>query len=114
MQAYAIGHLTNVRFGPGVVEYLERIDATLAPFGGRFVIHGGPQEAKEGVFGGTLIVIEFPDIQHARDWYDSPAYRAILPLRTDNAEGAVFLMEGVDASHKATDVLPARAVEYAR
>ena len=30
MPAYAIGCLTNVRLGPGVVAYLKGIDATLA------------------------------------------------------------------------------------
>jgi uncharacterized protein (DUF1330 family) len=40
MPAYAIGHLRDVAVGPEIVEYLERIDETLAPFGGRFIIHG--------------------------------------------------------------------------
>jgi uncharacterized protein (DUF1330 family) len=106
MTAYAVGHLTRVDIGPGVVEYLRRIDASLAPFGGRFIIHGGSPEVKEGAWDGALIVIAFPDLAAARAWYDSPGYQAILRYRTDNAEGAVFLIEGVDADHKATDVLP--------
>ena len=105
MPAYAVGHLTKINLGPGVVQYLERIDATLAPFDGRFIIHGDPPEVKEGRWEGALIVIEFPDMAAARAWYDSPAYREILPLRTDNAEGEVILVAGVDADHKATDVL---------
>ena len=87
MPAYAIGHLTALRMGPGVVRYLEGIDATLAPFGGRFIIHGEPPEVKEGRWDGTLIVIAFPDIEAARGWYDSPAYREILPYRADNPTG---------------------------
>jgi hypothetical protein len=35
----------------------------------------------------------------------SPAYRAILPLRTGNARGTAFLAPGVPDGHKATDVL---------
>ena len=30
-KAYAICHLTEVDFGPEIIEYLEKIDATLAP-----------------------------------------------------------------------------------
>lgn len=105
MKAYAVGLLHAVRFGPPIVEYLERIDATLAPHGGRFLIHGGPRTVLEGDLPGDLIVIEFPDMDRARAWYDSPAYRAILPLRRENAEGTVFLIEGVAAYHKATDIL---------
>ena len=34
--------------GPAIAEYLERIDATLAPSGGRFAVHGGEAEVLEG------------------------------------------------------------------
>lgn len=32
MSAYAIANIQSIRMGPDVVEYLERIDATLAPY----------------------------------------------------------------------------------
>ena len=105
MPAYAVGHLHDVNVGPDIIAYLKRIDATLEPFGGRFIIHGGPVTLLEGLWSGDLIVIAFPDRDSARAWYDSPAYRQILPLRTGNSRGDVFLIEGVDADHKATDVL---------
>ena len=76
MSAYAIGHLRNVTMGPEIVEYLRRIDATLEPFGGQFIIHGGSVEVMEGSWSGDLIVIAFPDIGRARAWYD------FLPIGT--------------------------------
>jgi uncharacterized protein (DUF1330 family) len=105
MPAYAIGHLHDVNVGDDIVDYLRRIDATLEPFGGRFIIHGDPVEVLEGSWSGDPIVIEFPDKASARAWYASPAYRRILPLRTKNSKGDVFLIKGVSADHKATDVL---------
>jgi len=42
MTAYAIANIQSITIGPAIVEYLERIDATLAPYGGRFLIHGDP------------------------------------------------------------------------
>jgi uncharacterized protein (DUF1330 family) len=36
-----------------IVEYLERIDATLAPSGGRFIVHGGDFESLEGSWPGN-------------------------------------------------------------
>lgn len=107
MPAYAVGILNEVRMGPAIVEYLERIDATLRPHGGRFVVHGSGNEMLEGADPGTVVVIEFPDRGHAAAWYASPAYRAILPLRVDNSASVVFLVDGVDADHRATDVLGA-------
>lgn len=105
MKHYAIANLRNVRLGAGIIEYLERIDATLAPYDGHFIVHGGQPEHIEGAWDGALIVIEFPDYASARGWYDSPAYREILHLRTDNSDGVAMLVEGVDRTHKATDVL---------
>ncbi len=105
MSTYAIGRLHDVNVGPEIVAYLRRIDATLEPFGGRFIIHGGPVTVLEGSWSGDLIVIAFPDQDSARAWYESPAYRQILPLRTRNSRGDVFFIEGVSADHKATDVL---------
>ena len=35
MPAYAIAHLRSAEIGPDIVRYLEGIDATLEPFGGR-------------------------------------------------------------------------------
>lgn len=106
MQTLAIAHLRDVRIGPDIVRYLEEIDATLAPFGGRFLVHGAPVEPKEGDFDASVVIIAFPDPEAARAWYDSPAYRAILPLRTLNARCDAFLVGTVDAEHRATDILP--------
>ena len=105
MTAYAVAHMRQVTMGPQIVEYLQRIDATLEPFGGRYLVHGGELDVIENDWPGHLIVIEFPDKEHARGWYNSPAYRQILALRTDNSYADVVLADGVGHSHKATDVL---------
>lgn len=105
MPAFAVAHLRSVKMGPAIVEYLERIDATLAPFGGRFLIHGAKAEVLEGDWPGHLVVIAFPGLAQARAWYGSPAYQAILHLRTENSDGSVFIIDGVSEDHRATDVL---------
>lgn len=105
MKSYAIGHLRNITMGPSIVTYLERIDATLAPYDGKFIVHGGAPDLLEGTLECDVIIIEFPDLATARAWYRSAAYQAILPLRTDNSEGTVFLVQGVDTDHEATDIL---------
>jgi len=105
MPAYAVAHMRQVTMGPAVVEYLQRIDATLAPFGGRFIVHGGEVEVLEGSWPGHLIVIEFPDRGRVSAWYNSDAYQQIVALRTDNSESDVIVVEGVGSEHKATDVL---------
>jgi uncharacterized protein (DUF1330 family) len=106
MTTYAIAQLRNVTMGPDILAYLQAIDATMEPFGGRFVLHGdGNKRVLEGSFSGDLVMIAFPDRAAAEGWYDSPAYRAILQLRTKNSDGDVILMDGVGSDHRATDIL---------
>ncbi len=93
MPAYGFAHLRSRRNHSDIIEYLERIQATLDPFAGRFVIHGPPVEVVEGTWPGSMVLIEFPGLAEARAWYDSPAYRAILSLRTDHVEGDLVLIE---------------------
>ena len=106
MSTLAIAHLRNVVMGPAIRQYLKRIDATLTPHGGRFLVHGGPPDVLEGRWSDDVIIIEFPSRAHARRWYASSAYRAILPLRAAHADGDVFLVDTVPEAHRATDVLP--------
>ncbi|MDR5781980.1 DUF1330 domain-containing protein [Caballeronia sp. LZ065] len=105
MSAYAVALLHDVDLNADIVRYLEEIDATLAPFEGRFIVHGAPPDVREGEWQGDLIIIEFPSPAKARAWYGSDAYQVILPLRTNNARGAVILIDGVEAGHRAGDIL---------
>ena len=101
MPAYAIAHLREVDVNAGIVEYIERIDATLEPFDGRFLVHGKTPTVMEGPFPGTVVIIEFPDRARADAWYVSDAYQAILPLRTDNADSVAIVIDGVAPGYRA-------------
>lgn len=102
-KAYAIAYLRDVEIGDAIIEYLQRIDATLAPYGGRFLVHGGKLTAREGRWDGDVIIIEFPSRQAALEWYDSPAYQEILPLRTEHSSGITAVVDGVRPDHRASD-----------
>ena len=48
---------------------------------------GGAVEVREGSAAiGRLVVLEFPSVEAARTFYDSPDYQAIVPIRQANAE----------------------------
>ena len=105
MTAYAVAVIRETRFGGEIKEYLQRIDDTLAPFSGRYRVHGGPYQPLEGAWSGDLVVIEFPSMEHAQGWYESDAYRAIRHLRIEHTEGDVVLVQGVPDGHKGADML---------
>lgn len=106
MKAYAIGHLTNVKMNQEILRYLQQVDTTLAPYQGSFLGHGATPKIKEGDWTGDLIIIEFPDQQKAKSWYES-AYQSIAALRSSHSEGAIMVVEDVDLDldQKPTDLL---------
>jgi uncharacterized protein (DUF1330 family) len=76
-------------------KYSARVPETLAPFNGHLIVRGGKIQAVEGVAPKRLVVIAFDSAEKARGWYDSPAYRAILPMRLGSAKTRLFIVEGV-------------------
>jgi uncharacterized protein (DUF1330 family) len=104
MTAYALAHLhPQPPLHEDVFTYMERIQDTLDPFGGRFLVHGTGPEVIEGPLEGTYVLIEFPDMDKARAWYASDAYQAILPMRTDHIKGTAVLLHGVPPNYNAAD-----------
>ena len=77
-------------------EYRAAVPAVIARFDGRYLIRGGKIDAKEGVWPAPrLVVLEFPDVQRAHEFYDSPEYQEILPLRLKASTGTVAIVEGI-------------------
>jgi uncharacterized protein (DUF1330 family) len=68
-------------------EYTAQTPGTVALYGGRWLVRGGGYETLEGEWSPRRIVlIEFPSVEQARAWYESPEYQAILPLRQQCAD----------------------------
>lgn len=99
--AYAVAYLQDVDFGDDIVRYMREIDATLVPFGGEFIVHGGDLAPVEGEWHGDLVIIRFPDRAAADGWYASSAYQRILPLRTRRSVSATAIVDGVGPGHTA-------------
>ena len=80
----------------GMKPYLEKAGATLTPFAAVPLVHGGTLDALEGAAPqGKVVMLRFDSLQHARDWYASPAYRALLPHRLKSASNRAYLVEGL-------------------
>jgi uncharacterized protein (DUF1330 family) len=102
---YALGQLWSVEFGPEIRRYMEDIEATFEPFGGGWLVHGASPEVVEGPWSADVVIIGFPSLAAAREWYTSPAYQEILELRTEHSESRVVLLEGVPHGYRAADTL---------
>lgn len=50
-------------------------------------------------------IVEFPDRQHALQWYRSDAYQRIVGLRTENSDSTVLIVDEVAHPRRATEVI---------
>lgn len=89
--------LVEIHDPAGFQPYHEQFEATLAPFEGRVVSFGAAIVPLEGLDGSTAraAIVVFPSLQAGRDWFDSPAYRKIAPLRQRSARTRGFFVEGL-------------------
>jgi len=80
------------------LDYLEQVEATAKPFGGKWLANG-EVTVLEGAWPGTAVLMEFPDRAAAEGWYDSPAYVKLRPLRTDNSISDLVLVDQVPENY---------------
>ena len=84
--AYVIGHIT-VRNAERWAEYRAQVPATLAPWGGELVLRGQLDTVLAGTHAHTdTVVLRFPSRDALHGWHTSPAYRALIPLRSEAAD----------------------------
>jgi uncharacterized protein (DUF1330 family) len=77
-------------------EYKTSAAASVAAAGGRYIVRGGDVEVLEGdAPEGRTVVVEFPTMQAALDWYRSDAYTRARKLRESAARARLYLIDGV-------------------
>ncbi|WP_281985067.1 DUF1330 domain-containing protein [Thalassorhabdomicrobium marinisediminis] len=80
-------------------EYRAVAAPLMADAGGRFLVNSANAEPLEGNWIPPMIsVVEFPSIEAAREFYDSPAYQATLALRGRASRGRGILVGGLTPS----------------
>ncbi len=69
--------------------------ASIAQYGGKFVVRGGKTELLEGApEPKRVVVIEFADTAALKRWYNSPEYQEALKIRLANSTSRAFMIEG--------------------
>jgi uncharacterized protein (DUF1330 family) len=98
MPAYLVANIT-VTDPKRYPEYREKVPPVIAQYGGKFLVRGGTVHLVEGNLGvDRLVVIEFPTMEAARQFYNSSEYEPLLKLRLETARSQVAFVEGYAAS----------------
>jgi uncharacterized protein (DUF1330 family) len=94
MSAYVIVQV-EVTDWQGFKEYLKEAPQIIAKYGGRYIARGGETVILEGENQGRRIVLmEFPSLQKAENWYRSEEYQKLKSLREGAAIGSLIAIEG--------------------
>ena len=95
MVAYVIAEV-DVTDSAGYDAYRALVPATVAAYGGKFVVRGGACETLEGSWRPQrVVVLEFPSVARAKEWWSSPEYREAKALRQRTARTEMIVVEGV-------------------
>jgi uncharacterized protein (DUF1330 family) len=82
---------------PGRYEdYKKMVPPSIEKFGGRFLVRGGKTHPMEGDWAPKrFVLVEFPSVEKAKAWWDSPEYRAARDLRWATADSKLIIAEGI-------------------
>ncbi|HEY6432815.1 MAG TPA: DUF1330 domain-containing protein [Acetobacteraceae bacterium] len=80
-------------------EYRSKVPATIAAYGGRYLVRGGETQRLEGDRPPRrMVVVEFESPRRASEWYHSEEYRPLKALRMKASKGHIVLTAGLDAT----------------
>lgn len=92
--AYVIAEV-DITNPEGYKAYTARVPATIEKYGGKFLARGGATQVLEGEWPQVRrVIIEFPSVESARKWWDSPEYEGPKAMRRANSKGRLLLIEG--------------------
>jgi uncharacterized protein (DUF1330 family) len=96
MSAYVIVEI-EVQDPIGYEEYKKRAAATIAQYGGKYIVRGGKTEVLEGDWQPKRIVIlEFASMEQAKEWLNCEEYREPRQMRHRTAKTNMLLVEGLE------------------
>ena len=95
MPAYVIAHI-DVKDPARYEDYKKMSPISIEKFGGRFIARGGKTDVLEGTWQPKrLVLLEFPSVERAREWWASDDYAPAKALRQATSIGDMIVVEGL-------------------
>jgi uncharacterized protein (DUF1330 family) len=75
--------------------YKKLTPATIAAYDGKFIVRGGQTESLEGDWEPErIVVLEFPSVTRAKEWWNSDTYTKAKIIRQRAAKTRMIVVEG--------------------
>jgi uncharacterized protein (DUF1330 family) len=77
-------------------QYKKLTPAAIAAFDGKFLVRGGESTALEGDWKPErIVVLEFPSVENANEWWNSKLYTEAKLIRQRSAKTKMIIIQGV-------------------
>ncbi len=77
-------------------EYRQKVPATIAAHGGRYLARGGATQVLEGSWSPKRsVILEFPDMERFQTWWNSPEYAPLRTLRQRATNSNLVVTQGL-------------------
>ena len=95
MPAYVIVDI-DILDPVGYEEYKNQAGASVAKYGGKYIVRGGPTEVLEGDWKpNRIVVLQFGSMQRAKEWLNCEEYREPRKMRHRTARTNMVLVQGI-------------------
>ena len=77
-------------------EYKKLTPASITAYDGSFIVRGGATEVLEGDWNpGRIVILEFPNVERAKQWWNSTEYELAKGIRHRAAKTRMIVVDGV-------------------
>ena len=77
-------------------DYKKMSSTSIAAYGGRFIVRGGKTETLEGDWSPRrFVIVEFPTLERAKEWWSSPEYAEAKKLRQETSHTKMIVVDGI-------------------
>ncbi|GAB2961504.1 DUF1330 domain-containing protein [Streptomyces pseudoechinosporeus] len=96
MSAFMLFESKKITDAERLEAYTAKAPKTVAEFGGTYRVIGGNPAVIEGDWRPTyLVLLEFPSVEQARAWYNSPGYEPLKQERLASVDANGIIIEGL-------------------
>lgn len=98
MPAFVVSEVYRIVSERAAARYRPLARASVLAHGGRYLLQTGDVLALEGPWGDgqRIVVMEFPSVEAARGWYDSPEYAEARAMAPEAFERRLLVIPGLE------------------
>jgi uncharacterized protein (DUF1330 family) len=99
MPVYLVVEISRIHDAATYAEYVAKVPAVVAQYGGRYVVRGGPVVSLSGGWQpARVIIVEFQSYDAMGAFTASPEYQKLAPLRETATDTRAIALESYGAS----------------